>query len=63
MPKFKPVSIKQLLRIGQIDDDELAAVFTSVLPRGAQFTANEVEYRTSERRVGAESSLLRGYRC
>jgi hypothetical protein len=48
MPKFKPVSAKQLLRIGQIDDDELAAALMSVLPRGAQFTANEIEYRTSE---------------
>jgi hypothetical protein len=48
MPKFKPVSIKQLLRVGEVDDDELAAVLVSVLPRGAQFSANEVEYRTSE---------------
>lgn len=48
MSKFKPVSIAQLLRIGQVDDEELAAVLTSVLPRGAQFTTNEVEYRTSD---------------
>jgi hypothetical protein len=48
MPKFKPVSIKQLVRVGEVDDDELAAVLVSVLPRGAQFTASEVEYRTSE---------------
>jgi hypothetical protein len=48
MPKFKPVSIAQLLRVGQVDDEELAAVLTSVLPRGAQFTTNEVEYRTSD---------------
>ena len=48
MPKFKPVSIKELLRVGEVDDEELATVLTSVLPRGAQFTANEVEYRTSE---------------
>jgi hypothetical protein len=48
MPKFKPVSIKQLVRVGEVDDDELAAVLVSVLPRGAQFTASEVEYRTNE---------------
>jgi hypothetical protein len=48
MPKFRPVSIKELLRVGRVDDEELATVLTSVLPRGAQFTANEVEYRTSE---------------
>ncbi len=48
MAKFKPVSIKELLRVGEVDDEELATVLTSVLPRGAQFTANEVEYRTSE---------------
>lgn len=48
MPKFKPVSIKELLRVGEADDEELATVLTSVLPRGAQFTANEVEYKNSE---------------
>lgn len=48
MPKFKPVSVMQLLRIGGVDDDELVAVLTSVLPRGAQFSTNEVEYRTAE---------------
>ena len=48
MPKFRPVSIKELLRVGEVDDEELATVLTSVLPRGAQLTANEVEYRTSE---------------
>src|SRR5690348_7415237 len=48
MPKFKPVSIKELLRAGELDDEELATVLSAVLPRGAQFTANEVEYRTAE---------------
>jgi hypothetical protein len=48
MPKFKPVSIKELLRVGAVDDEELATVLTSVLPRGAQLSANEVEYRTME---------------
>src|SRR5690349_18653050 len=48
MPKLKPVSIKEFLRVGEVDDEELATVLTSILPRGAQFTANEVEYRNSE---------------
>ncbi len=48
MPKFRPVSIKELLRIGEVDDEELAAVHRSVLPRGAQLTANEVEYRNAD---------------
>jgi hypothetical protein len=34
--------------VGEVDDEELAMVLTSVLPRGAQLSANEVEYRTSE---------------
>jgi hypothetical protein len=34
------------LHIGEVDDDELSGVLTSVLPRGAQFRADEVEYRT-----------------
>jgi hypothetical protein len=34
------------LRIGEVDDDELAAVLSSVLPRSAQFRPNEVEYRS-----------------
>jgi hypothetical protein len=34
------------LHIGEVDDDELSAVLMSVLPRGAQFRADEVEYRT-----------------
>jgi hypothetical protein len=48
MAKFKPVSIKELLRVGQVDDEELATVLSSVLPRGAQLTSNQVEYRTSD---------------
>jgi hypothetical protein len=48
MPQFKPLSIKGLLRVGEVDDEELATVLSTVLPRGAQFTANEVEYRTAE---------------
>jgi hypothetical protein len=48
MPKFKSVSIKELLRVGEVDDEELATVLSSVLPRGAQFIAKEVEYRTGE---------------
>jgi hypothetical protein len=46
MARFKPVSIEDLLRVGQVDDEELATVLSSVLPRAAQFTANVVEYRT-----------------
>jgi hypothetical protein len=38
--------LTQELRIGEFDDEELTAVLTSVLPRGAQFRSNEVEYRT-----------------
>jgi hypothetical protein len=34
------------LHIGEVDDDELRVVLTSVLPRGAQFRVDEVEYRT-----------------
>jgi hypothetical protein len=34
------------LHIGEVDDDELSVVLTSVLPRGAQFRVDEVEYRT-----------------
>lgn len=45
MPKFKPVSIKEALRVGEVDDEELATVLGSIFPRGAQFTSNEVEYR------------------
>ena len=48
MAKFKPVSIKELLRVGQVDDEELATVLSSELPRGAQLTSNQVEYRTSD---------------
>jgi hypothetical protein len=47
MPKFKPVSIKDLLRVGEVDDDELAAVLGSIFPRGAQLSSNEVEYRNN----------------
>ena len=48
MAKFQPAPIKELLRVGEVDDEELTTVLVSILPRGAQFTANEVEYRTSE---------------
>jgi hypothetical protein len=48
MPKFKAVSIKELLRVGEVDDHELATVLTSILPRSAQLSSNEVEYRNSE---------------
>jgi hypothetical protein len=48
MSKFKPASIKELLRVGEVDDEELATVLTSVLPRSAQLSANEVEYRTNK---------------
>jgi hypothetical protein len=34
------------LHIGEVEDDELTMVLTSVLPRGAQFRPDEVEYRT-----------------
>jgi hypothetical protein len=34
------------LHIGEVEDDELCTVLSSVLPRGAQFRADEVEYRT-----------------
>ena len=36
------------LHIGEVDDEELSIVLRSVLPRGAQFRDNEVEYRTME---------------
>jgi hypothetical protein len=47
MPKFRPVSIKELLRVGEVDDDELATVLGSIFPRGAQLSSNEVEYRNN----------------
>jgi hypothetical protein len=42
----KSRGLTEELRIGEFDDDELTTVLTSVLPRGAQFRPNEVEYRT-----------------
>jgi hypothetical protein len=42
----KARDLTEELRIGEFDDDELTIVLTSVLPRGAQFRPNEVEYRT-----------------
>jgi hypothetical protein len=45
MAKFRVLTKE--LRIGEFDDDELTTVLTSVLPRGAQFRPNEVEYRTT----------------
>jgi len=44
-------SLTSALHVGEVDDDELATVLTSVLPRGAQFTGNEVEYRTANDEV------------
>ncbi len=40
-------SLNDVLHIGEIDEDELSIILSSQLPRGAQFLANEVEYRTS----------------
>jgi hypothetical protein len=37
---------KMQLPIGVANDDELGIVLSTLLPRGAQFTGNEVEYRT-----------------
>jgi hypothetical protein len=37
---------KMQLPIGDVDDHELGLVLSTMLPRGAQFSANEVEYRT-----------------
>jgi hypothetical protein len=42
----KKKSMVDELHIGKVDDGELALVFTSVLPRVAQFRPDEVEYRT-----------------
>jgi hypothetical protein len=44
LAKLRPMT--EELHIGEVDDDELSAVLMSVLPRGAQFRADEVEYRT-----------------
>jgi hypothetical protein len=43
----KPVDVTLDLRIGEVDDSELAVVLSSVLPRGAQFRPTEVEYRNA----------------
>jgi hypothetical protein len=43
----KERSLREQLHIGEVDDDELSVAISSVLPRGAQFRAKEVEYRTS----------------
>src|SRR5512133_1326779 len=43
MAKYRVLT--EELRVGEFDDDELTTVFTSVLPRSAQFRPNEVEYR------------------
>src|SRR6266702_421927 len=48
MPRFKPVSIKELLRIGEVDEDELAAALLSIFPRSAHLGGNEVEYRDAD---------------
>jgi hypothetical protein len=45
MPKER--SLREQLHIGEADGDELRIAISSVLPRGAQFQAREVEYRTS----------------
>lgn len=47
MPKFIPVSLKELLRIGKIDDGELVAILASIFPRSAQLSAKNIEYRTA----------------
>lgn len=39
-------SVRQELRIGDMPDDELVVLLTSVCPRSAQFRSSEVEYRT-----------------
>ncbi|MFG1880252.1 hypothetical protein ACGFIV_36035 [Sphaerisporangium sp. NPDC049003] len=39
-------SIAKDLHVGEIDDEELRIVLGSILPRSAQFRAQEVEYRT-----------------
>jgi hypothetical protein len=39
-------SMTEELHIGEVDDRELASILMSVLPRGAQFRTEEVEYRT-----------------
>jgi hypothetical protein len=44
MPKRR--QLHEELHIGRVDDDELTIVLSGVLPRGAQFRPNEVEYRT-----------------
>ncbi len=44
MTKRRPMT--EELHIGEVDDDELKVVLSSVLPRGAQFRPDEVEYRT-----------------
>jgi hypothetical protein len=36
------------LRLGSVPDDELTMVLSDILPRGAQFQHNQVEYRTNE---------------
>jgi hypothetical protein len=44
MAKYQ--NLTEHLGIGKFSDDELATVLTSVLPRGAQFRPDQVEYRT-----------------
>ena len=44
MAKRRPMT--EALHIGEVDDGELQLVLSSVLPRGAQFRPDEVEYRT-----------------
>lgn len=41
-------SIATDLHIGQVDDEELRIVLSSILPRSAQFRPDEVEYRTEK---------------
>ena len=49
-------------RIGSVDQDELAIVLRSVLPRAAQFTASDVEYTQKLRELTAwrEDQIVKG---
>jgi hypothetical protein len=42
----KRLSVSDASRVGSIPDDELTIVLGDILPRGAQFRTDEVEYRT-----------------
>jgi len=55
----KERSLREQLHIGEVDDDELSLAISSVLSRGAQFRAKEVEYRT----IADEGVLSLRYRA